>query len=83
MNNSASLKGAAIFINSLVGCLWTENIPNYSKQKALKWDGLFSYADNYLLYEGALKPIKGSDVDIATDTYDFYISVPRKGFMVS
>ena len=72
-----------MFINSLVGCLWNEAPPYYSYSKALRWAGKFNYFGNYLLYEGALEPIRGSEIDIATDTYDFNLSIPGKGFEVS
>ncbi len=69
-NNSASMKGAAIFVRSLVDCLWDENPPHSNVHKSLRWADKFIYSGNFLLREGQKQTMIGPNFDIATDTYD-------------
>ena len=65
------MKGAAIFATSLLECIWQETEPFYNFSTALRWNKKFNYFENFLLYEGALEPVQGHAIDIATDTYIF------------
>lgn len=83
MGNSARLKGAAIFINTMTACLWSEHPPHRSFEKAFRWTGNFIYTDNYVtsmynsINEDASNKTK-YQVDIATDTYKFVLGEPKE-----
>ena len=82
-NNSASLKGAAIFLNSLVGCLWGEDDDNRQHNRSLRWADKITYTGNFILLEGNSVKIEGPKVDIATDTYDYIVTNSHKSLQVS
>lgn len=63
------LKGAAIYVSSLLRCLWTEKFPYYDFKKALRWSSNFVYKNNFLFTEAQ----NGSEYDIATDTKGFQL----------
>ena len=68
IENKSNVKGAAIYISSLQRCVWSETVPHYSREKALRWDK-FLYKDNSLvLMNGGTKVLSGDLYDIATDT---------------
>ena len=77
LNNSATEKGAAIFISALLHCQWHESLHgnHQSFYLALNWnDRVFEYKGNFLHYEGSTKNKTGdTEVDIATDTYQFVV----------
>lgn len=71
IGNSAKVKGAAVYISSLSACLWNEEYPFYSVEKALRWNNTFVYSGNFLHPSKNFKPLSGPDYDIATDTHHF------------
>ena len=73
IENSAGLKGAAIYIASLGACLWDEHYPYYNLQKSLRWDDAkFVYRGNYLQFTSGERSRSGHEFDIATDTAHFH-----------
>jgi len=68
-NNTASMKGAALFLNSLVGCLWVEDEEDKQLNQTLRWSNKITYSGNFVLLEGNGVKLEGPKADIATDTY--------------
>ena len=86
IKNGAGLKGAAIYINTLTSCLWSDKRPHVSFQDALRWNRkTFIYKDNYLTLDNRENSTKDHrrpviltpDVDIATDTSSFILNGPK------
>lgn len=71
IENSAKVKGAAVYISSLDACLWYEKYPFYSVEKALRWNNTFVYSGNFIHPLNDFTPLSGPDYDIATDTHHF------------
>eukprot|EP00111_Clytia_hemisphaerica_P001419 TCONS_00004031-protein len=77
IGNGAGLKGAAIFANTITPCVWDEEFPYYSFQKALHWKG-FNFTANYI--SGRMKmnnsysEFINQHVEIATDTINFKLT---------
>ena len=86
IKNGAGLKGAAIFINTLTSCLWSDKPPYVSFHNALRWNKKsFVYKDNYLTLDVNVKIshkndrlfVLTPDVDISTDTSNFILGGPK------
>eukprot|EP00794_Sanderia_malayensis_P019851 gene19851-21793_t len=75
-NNSASLKGAAIYVKSLIDCLWDEHPPHSNVHKSLRWGNKIVYSGNFLHREGQVATVTGRQADIATDVFDFLTLFP-------
>ena len=71
IQNSAKIKGAAVYISTLSACLWYEKHPFYSLHRAIRWNNTFEYRDNFIHPAKNFKPLKGPEYDIATDTHHF------------
>lgn len=71
IRNSAKVKGAAVYISSLGACLWYEKYPFYSAEKALRWENVFVYKQNFIHPAENFKTLTGPEYDIATDTHHF------------
>ena len=71
IKNSAKFKGAAVHISTLSACLWYEEYPFHSVQKAIRWNNTFEYRGNFIHPAKEFKPLKGPEYDIATDTHHF------------
>ena len=63
------MKGAALFLNSLVGCLWVEDEEDKQLNQTLRWSNKITYSGNFVLLEGNGVKLEGPKADIATDTY--------------
>ena len=75
MKNTAKLKGAAIYINSLFACVWDENYPYVNFSKALRWDDTkIAFGLTNCLETGRRRTSCSSDEAIATDTASFTVS---------
>lgn len=79
VNNSATEKGAAIYISTLLHCQWSEDeaLGYQSYEKSLRWNtDVFTYTGNYLELASLSKNNKkllNAKVDIATDTYEYQV----------
>ena len=71
IKNSAKVKGAAVYVSTLSACLWYEEYPFHSVQKAIRWNNTFEYRGNFIHPAKEFKPLKGPEYDIATDTHHF------------
>ena len=71
IQNKAKVKGAAVYISTLSACLWYEEYPFYSVQRAIRWNDTFEYLGNSIHSAKTIKPLQGPEYDIATDTHHF------------
>ena len=77
------MKGAALFLNSVVGCLWDEYSSNSGFNRTLRWANKIVYSGNFLLSNRQKQKIVGPHIDIATDTYDFVVKLKENALKVS
>ena len=71
IQNEAKVKGAAVYISTLSACLWYEEYPFYSVNRAIRWNNTFEYRGNSIHPAKTFKPLQGPEYDIATDTHHF------------
>eukprot|EP00794_Sanderia_malayensis_P007820 gene7820-8667_t len=84
INNGAAVKAGAVFINTLTSCLWNDEPPHHSFEKALRWNDNFVYRDNYV--DAMYTPItldttdtnEATAADIATDTSKLVLTGPKQ-----
>ena len=71
-----------MYLNSLVGCLWSEDGQSKQLNQALRWANKITYTGNFVVLEVNGVKLEGPKVDIATDTYDFVVKNSQKPFQV-
>ena len=76
------MKGAALFLNSLVGCQWGEDDQSKQLNQTLRWGNKITYSGNFIVLEGNGVKLEGPKVDIATDTYDFVVKNSQEPLQV-
>ena len=71
-----------MFINTVTACLWMEDAPHYSFEKAFRWNDKFVYKDNFVgtAYSSSMDDDYSSSdgADIATETYKLVLHSPKQ-----